>query len=328
MKQQRGAALLMVLMILAIMAALAARTTVQFQNTWHRQSYQLIQQQLTWLARDAERIAVRNLRQDLVDSPDNTNLNQYWSQEGRLENGDGFTQDYIIVDAQACYNINSLQDNQPDTLAHKVPYNTQILRQLLTAAGANIAESDRFIDTLSDYLDADDETRPAGAESSQYQTLNPSVTTANQAIFSLNELGSLADFPIETLTKIRNQLCITPESKQQININTLTRQQAPLLSAMFLGELTEEDARQIIAKRPVSGWASADQFLHQVENQFLAVKPYLGDLKLLLTVNSRYFILHSQGAFDQQKNTMSSFLFFNKTDSTVKIYQRRYRVIE
>lgn len=328
MNRQRGAALLMVLLILAIMAALAAKMTLQFQSTWQTQMFLLNQQQLQWLAHDAEQIAIQKLRRDLKDTPQNNNLNQSWAQTGETDNEDGPAVTYVIVDGQACFNINSLQQNQPDSVTKEEPYNTRVLRQLLIDAGSNRAETERFVDSLSDYLDIDDQVRSAGAESKEYKKQATSGSAVKHEIYSLNELALLPDFPRKIVAQIRNQLCVLPEETQQINVNTLAEAQAPLLSAMFLGEITTDDAKKILTARPLNGWNSVDLFLQEVKKQRFTIAPDFAAIKPLLTVRSRFFTLYSQGSTGDQKNTMSSSLFFNKDDSSIKIYQRRYRILE
>lgn len=199
-----------------------------------------------------------------------------------------------------------------------------VLRQILQPA-RKLAP---FADTLSDYLDADNETRTSGAESEYYETLIPPRAAANQRLFSLNELALLPDLPLLPLKKIRHQLCTLPEEFQQINVNMLTEEQAPLLSALFLGGINQEDAIRLISARPRRGWVSVDAFLKEAKKQRFSLEIQSSELKPLLTVRSQYFVLYTLGRFEEQQNAMSSFVQFNPQDSKIKIYQRRYRVIE
>lgn len=328
MKKQQGVALLVVLMILAIMAALATKMTLQFQVSHQRQSWQLNDQQLRWLTFTAEEIAIPRLEKDLIDNPKTNNLNQFSVQEGTFSEKEGFSVRYIIADGQACFNVNSMRNNVRNTLTSVEPYNTLVLKQLLLNAQATTAQAERFTDSLSDYLDSDNDTRNAGAENNDYKMLSPPRTASNQRLFSLNELALLPERPLQALNKIRLQLCVLPEETQQINLNALTEKQAPLLSALFLGNLSNDDAIKLLAARPRNGWASVDAFITELKKQKLTLDVKTDELKALLTVRSQYFILYTQGEFEQQQNTMSSFLWFNKRDSKIKIYQRRYRVME
>ena len=328
MNKQQGVALLIVLMILAIMAALAAKMTLQFQVSQQRQSWLLNQQQLRWLTFAAEEIALPRLRNELTENVQNNNLDQLSMQERTFDGEDGFSVNYVVADSQNCFNLNSLRNNEPAATLEDKPYNTRILEQLLLNAQATAVQTDRFIDTLSDYLDDDNDIRAAGAESDYYESLTPPRAAANQRLFSMNELALLPDLPLLPLKQIRNQLCLLPEEFEQINVNTLTQAQAPLLSAVFLGGISQDDAKKLIAARPRKGWASVDAFLKDVKKQKLTLELKSGQLKPLLTVRSQYFVLYTQGKFEGQQNTMSSYVQFNPRDSKIQIYQRRYRVIE
>lgn len=328
MSKQQGVALLIVLMILAIMAALAAKMTLQFQVSQQRQSWLLNQQQLRWLTFAAEEIALPQLRNELTENPNYNSLDQFSAQAGHFAGQDGFSVDYIVTDGQNCFNLNSLRNNQPDTKMEGEPYNTQVLKQLLLNARATSVQADRFTDTLSDYLDADNNVRTSGAESEYYEKLIPPRSAANQRLFSLNELALLPDLPLLPLKQIRHQLCTLPEEFQQINVNTLTEEQAPLLSALFLGGINQETATRLISLRPRKGWASVDTFLEEVKRQRFSLEIRTDELKPLLTVRSQYFVLYTLGRIEEQQNAMCSFVQFNPKDSKIKIYQRRYRVIE
>lgn len=84
----------------------------------------------------------------------------------------------------------------------------------------------------------------------------------------------------------------------------------------------------LISARPRRGWVSVDAFLKEVKKQRFSLEIQSSELKPLLTVRSQYFVLYTLGRFEEQQNAMSSFVQFNPKDSKIKIYQRRYRVIE
>lgn len=328
MKTQRGVALLVVLMILAIMASLAANMTLNFRANLQQQSMVLQQTQLQWLARSAETLVLSQLQQALADTPKVTSLAQPVLQQAALETPSGYRLRYQLVDAQSCFNLNSLRGNVPPEPGQPEPYNTQVLRALLQQADVSSDQTDQFIDTLSDYLDDDDISRPAGAEDARYKALTPSRAAANQLMFSLNELASLPNLPQTALQSIRDQLCVLPEEGQLININTLTERHAPLLSALFLGSLDQEAARKLIAARPHNGWPAVEAFFESAQQANYTLEIAGDALKPLLAVRSDYFILHTQGQFEMQTNSMSSLIYYNSETGGLSVYQRRYRIID
>jgi type II secretory pathway component PulK len=65
---------------------------------------------------------------------------------------------------------------------------TPLLTQVLTAMGVDASAISEVADSIQDWVDTDDNTRPAGAESDYYQGLTPSYYAKNAPIDDLEEL--------------------------------------------------------------------------------------------------------------------------------------------
>jgi general secretion pathway protein K len=65
---------------------------------------------------------------------------------------------------------------------------TPLLNQILTTMGADAGSISLVSDSIQDWIDADDATRPAGAESDYYQGLTPPYNAKNAPIDDLEEL--------------------------------------------------------------------------------------------------------------------------------------------
>jgi general secretion pathway protein K len=65
---------------------------------------------------------------------------------------------------------------------------SQILQQVLTTMGADASVISVVSDSIQDWIDADDATRPAGAESDYYQGLTPPYYAKNAPIDDIEEL--------------------------------------------------------------------------------------------------------------------------------------------
>jgi general secretion pathway protein K len=65
---------------------------------------------------------------------------------------------------------------------------TPLLTQVLTAMGANAGDISTVSDSIQDWIDTDDGTRPAGAESDYYQGLTPAYYAKNAPMDDLSEL--------------------------------------------------------------------------------------------------------------------------------------------
>ena len=60
--------------------------------------------------------------------------------------------------------------------------------------------------------------------------------------------------------KVSKVLCALPDTASKVDVNTLTEEQAPLLAALFIGSLSEDEAARLIASRPEEGWESMEAF--------------------------------------------------------------------
>ncbi len=79
-----------------------------------------------------------------------------------------------IIDEERKVNVNSAS---PD-----------LLKQILTVQGVDAGDISTVVDSIEDWIDPDDATRPAGAESDYYQGLNPPYYAKNAPIDDLSEL--------------------------------------------------------------------------------------------------------------------------------------------
>ena len=84
------------------------------------------------------------------------------------------TVDLKIVDLERRINVNSAPP--------------QLLQQVLTSMGVDASDISGVSDSISDWIDADDATHPAGAESDYYQGLNPPYNAKNAPLDDLSEL--------------------------------------------------------------------------------------------------------------------------------------------
>jgi type II secretory pathway component PulK len=84
------------------------------------------------------------------------------------------TVDIAMVEQESKFNVNTADD--------------QLLRQIMTAMGAKPDEITTVADSIRDWVDQDDATKPAGAESDYYQGLLPPYYAKNAPIDNIEEL--------------------------------------------------------------------------------------------------------------------------------------------
>ena len=109
-------------------------------------------------------------------------------------------------------------------------------------------------------------------------------------------------------------MCVIPGSTLlSININTLTPEQALLLSA-FIDELSLSGAEAVIAARPEAGFDSKEVFFEQVLQQGCK---NIKAVENLFSINSEYFKLQTQATFVDLRFSMTTLLYANNGDVTI-----------
>jgi general secretion pathway protein K len=182
----RAFAIIMVLVAITVMAILAGALAI----------FMKVESQLAFNANDSEKLlwigragAERACWLLAQEPPGPTSLLQKWAggpgtdQEtnGPLADisldgypvGDGFV-DIAMVEQESKFNINTAD--------------ATLLQQVLTTMGVDAGKISVVSDSIQDWIDQDDATKPAGAESDFYQGLNPSYYTKNAPIDNLEEL--------------------------------------------------------------------------------------------------------------------------------------------
>jgi len=144
-------------------------------------------------------------------------------------------------------------------------------------------------DALTDWLDADASTLPLGAEDGAYAGLAKPYRTGGVMLAEVSELRAVEGVDAETYRRLRPWLCALPTTRlSPLNVNTLTPEQAPLLTMLTGGALPVQRARAIIAARPRDGWPSTDAFWAQPA---LATVPVPQEAREQVTVLTRFFDL-------------------------------------
>lgn len=262
--RDRGAALLSILMIVAVMsvAALTAVDALGRSISLARVSSQ--RSQTLWAARSTEAIGAVAISR-LQDLDDNT-LGQ------ALETGQAITLPFergviqaTLSDDSNCFNLNTIT-GEPDDTSHIR------FQALLEAQGLFRSDARALAESLADWIDTNASPRAFGAEDGYYGTLETPYRPANARLVNLSELRAIKGFTPEIIEAIGPLICVRPSAFQSaLNIETLREADAPLLIALFSGELSLEQAQSVIRARPLSGWQRTDTFLAESEIQSIAV---------------------------------------------------------
>ena len=319
--EQRGVALLIVLMLLALMAALAADMTLSFHSQLQRTRQVNHHLQRQYDIELAEKLALASLTQDVKDNDRQTTLQQYWAQPQQLQLEDGNTVKWQLRDAQHCFNLNALAKISDDPLASP-DFPAQVFSALLINAGIDRGNTDEIVQSIADYIDADDSPRFHGAEDNFYQSQTPPRHSANQMLFLAGELRQIKGITENIYQRLIPYVCVLPTTELSINLNMLTENDIPLFRALFLNNITDADARVLLQKRPGEGWLTTDAFLYWAQQDFSGVKPLVAQVKRHLFPYSRYFTLSTESISDEQSQGWQSHIFFNRKQQSAQIYRR------
>ncbi|MDH1758063.1 hypothetical protein FDW99_01335 [Citrobacter sp. wls758] len=292
MTRQKGVALLVVLMILAIMAALASEMTVRYQINLKRTSYTRLRLQQNWLAELAESQAMRILEQDLRDNEKYLTHEQLWAQPQRIQLASGDVVSWQLSDEQACYNINALI-NAPIDRMKEPPASVSVFLALLENIGVTNAQAEALVDAIADYIDNDDIPRASGAENEYYQTSNDPHTIGGRRIWSISELKQIKGMTLSLYQQISPLLCALPDDELKININTLTRRDAPLLAAMLNNAVPPREIERFFDTPRKGRKISIETLLKTFDKDNPAHKLSQTTFKSIAVATSRYFRLET-----------------------------------
>ena len=122
-----------------------------------------------------------------------------------------------------------------------------------------------------------------------------------------------------TASLVAPLVCVIPQQHLlQINVNTITEQQAPLLSGLIAG-LSEDEAQALIASRPEKGFENLEQFFASSQLSGLQVTD---ESKTLFSVTSGYFQAELTVQLADSSFKLTSVLKVN--DNQVQVVARRF----
>ena len=246
---ERGVAIVLAMGVVA-MAAMAATAIMITQSTWsraaeltadHVQAQVLIQAGVDW----SRAILSYDRRSNNVD-----HLGEPWAlrlPSMPVENGEltGY-----IEDQQGLFNLNNLVKGAKVNLAQLA-----IFRRLLSTLGLPAA----LADTLADWLDADSEPRPQGAEDGFYLALQPPYLAANRPLIDVDEIALVRGFDAGVRARLRPFVTALPVFTA-VNPNTA----APEVLAAVVEGLGLDGARDLVAKRERDYFRNWDEFFRQL----------------------------------------------------------------
>jgi general secretion pathway protein K len=242
--KELGAVLLMTLLVMSLMAVLAVSLMDDVRYALRRTANVQLYAQADWYLSGAEDYAQSYLTALLAqtESPTiNTALRRPEPIILPLETGSITVE---ISGGSQCLSLGALSENE----------GRKLFRQLLEVNGWPSLSAANFTSTAADWVDADSQPLPGGAEDGSYIGKSPAYRTANSAMASVSELRALQGMTEEKFQTLRPFVCAREDADSKLNINTLDRRHAPLLAAFMGGAPFLETARNLIEQRPAGGY--------------------------------------------------------------------------
>lgn len=268
---ERGAALLTVLLLVAILSVvtaialerltIASRMTRNIVSADQGRAYLLTAEQLA-ATRIGDLVALR---------PDRTTLEGGWLGRDQMIAVPGGTVAARIIDRGNCFNLNSLVRGADDIAmggwtvdgSNLVvrPEGVEQFAGLMRLLGIDHGVALQIATSAADWIDSDSTPGNGGAEDQYYSSLTPAYRAANVMMADPSELLMVSSVTSDIYQRIRPWICALPTTElSPININTLLPEQAVLLAMLSPEGLGLEQARQVLAQRPVDGYGSTTTF--------------------------------------------------------------------
>lgn len=343
---QKGVALIVVMLIVALITVLAVEMSSRLQLNVARTTNLKSNNQAYWYALGAEQFAQNSLATLNSLSAENINLSQAWAEtfEYPVEGGVIKAQ---LTDMQACFNlnaVNSVYTEEPDDenqdqnsrsnnrindpnrnnrnqSENGISNSQKAFQNLLETFIQDSLVIDTLRDSLIDWIDEDSTPKNYGAEDPEYESQPFPYLAANNPMSHPSEIRLLngMDQLIQQggLKQILNVVCVLPETSLSVNVNTITEDNAVVLSAL-LGD-TLDVGQTIIANRPEEGFASKEDFLALPEVKSLDLIP---EKQKWFDVKSKYFGLKTTATFQDSRFTLST--VFRLDDGGIAIVSREF----
>ncbi len=195
-KKNRGMAVIVALIAVTVLTILAGAFAYSMKVETRLAQNADNDEQLLWMGRGGVELARYVIA--LSGSQQADSLNQIWAGgpgAGTETNGplmglslDNYpigegTVSLKIIDLERRVNLNTAPD--------------PLLRQVLTVMGVDAGDISAVSDAIQDWVDADDATRPAGAESDFYQGQSPAYYAKNAPMDDISELLLLKGVTLE-----------------------------------------------------------------------------------------------------------------------------------
>lgn len=262
MNKQKGVALIMVLLILVVVTVALTQMQNASRQDLERIEGRYLQQQGWGYLLGAETLA----RQVLTDGRIREQPRWWATIRGEPVNYpvDEGALRLEVKDLRTCYNLNHLasiaSQEASDQLAELLPWRLYINQLQESQNWPADLDINQFLDLARDWVDLDNEALPEGAETGQYLLADPPRVAANQPFADVSEVNWLMPENRQRFRQLPAGICVLPDTRLRLNINTLAEEDLPLLWALFEGQLDLASLKSWWAARPDVGYKDLENF--------------------------------------------------------------------
>lgn len=290
--KERGAALLTVLLLVAVMAVVSASAVERLTLATRLAGSAGAIAQARYFTFAAEDLAMRRIATQLAREPGKVTADGDWVNRPFTLPLPGGQATLTLTDGGNCFNLNSLVAESTVGGNAQRPLALEQFTALMQALQIDRATADRITAGAADWIDADQNTSPLGAEDSDYARQSPAYRTGDRAMADASELSGVAGVTPVLMQRLAPWVCALPTNDlSPINVNTLLPEQAPLLQMLTGPQLSATQARSHLAARPRGGYSSVNRFWSAPT---LAGITPTGDAASQAQVTTRWFRLKSE----------------------------------
>ncbi|MDH3325465.1 MAG: type II secretion system minor pseudopilin GspK [Gammaproteobacteria bacterium] len=246
-----------------------------------------------------------------------------------------------LVYPEALFNVNTLlKPNGNIDLKRKTQFKN-LMDLVLEDLGLSIYISDNLVDSLVDWIDADDNVSPNGAEDSTYESKDPPYKTANQIMQSISELQLVEGFDktilygipkdekdesSEAISGVLHYVTALPLGSA-MNVNLVTE---PKIIQSISPDITDVIAKAILAEQPFntlndftgnSAWdAIKDPAISNGGPAWTSVSENITAANPV--VQSTYFVAKSTASLGKSIFILNSLVFVDKNGTKLEVISR------
>ncbi len=176
--------------------------------------------------------------------------------------------------------------------ARFTPSQVQFIRLLQSLEGVPVSQAQAMAltESISDFIDSDEQRRLEGAEAEAYRNANPGYLPANQPLASVSELRSVQGMTPELYQALAPFVTVWPQEGGKLNLLTAP---LPVIRSLNIDGLLEPlsamDAQRLIELRATGDIQSVEDFLAD----FAFVGGETSQLGDSLMTHSEWFLLNA-----------------------------------